>query len=310
MGQTQILDNLSNEPVLNKEQYTFAVSDDTFYKDNRLKYFKYVCELCGSVTRKQLRRGRPCKWLCMKCHKSTTMKSWMSRPEVKESHSRIISDSWKKEEIRKARSKGISESMRSRPRESWVESLKKRSSTIESWSEEKRKSYYKLIADNSSMTRKSWTKEKKDEVSKNRSDAGKLRWKNATDEQKKRWSDSFVGNRFHKLEYDKRKFDSNWEIEFYKCCQEKGVTPEQNFGYLLYECEGRQKRYYPDFKVGETIIEIKGPQFFDKETGNMICPYQRSDDKEYEAKHQCMIKNNVVILKSLEEIHNYVECFL
>ena len=54
--------------------------------------------------------------------------------------------------------------------------------------------------------------------------------------------------------------------------------------------------YFPDFKVGNEIIEIKGRQFF--ENGKMINPYDRSKDKLFEAKHQCMIKNNVKLILS------------
>ena len=40
---------------------------------------------------------------------------------------------------------------------------------------------------------------------------------------------------------------------------------------------------------------MKGNHFFDGD--KMINPYDRTQDELYEAKHQCMIKNNIIILK-------------
>ena len=51
-------------------------------------------------------------------------------------------------------------------------------------------------------------------------------------------------------------------------------------------------------------FEIKGDHFFkDKNYNNkMICPFDHSQDALYEAKHQCMLKNNVIIITSTEYI--------
>ena len=46
----------------------------------------------------------------------------------------------------------------------------------------------------------------------------------------------------------------------------------------------------------EKYFEIKGDQFF-KNTGTMQCPYNHKLDSLFEAKHKCMIQNNVQILK-------------
>ena len=55
--------------------------------------------------------------------------------------------------------------------------------------------------------------------------------------------------------------------------------------------------YNPDFIVEGHIIEIKGDHFF-KEDGTMCNPYGHSQDALYEAKHQCMLANDVKILTS------------
>ena len=54
----------------------------------------------------------------------------------------------------------------------------------------------------------------------------------------------------------------------------------------------------PDFKVDGQFIELKGDQFF--KDGKMQNPYDHSQDLLYEAKHQCMIKNNVKILRPVD----------
>ena len=68
--------------------------------------------------------------------------------------------------------------------------------------------------------------------------------------------------------------------------------------YFEYVVDGKTMKYFPDFKVKDEYIEIKGLQFFkDKDpTKQMVCPYDHSKDNIYEAKHQCMIKNNVKIM--------------
>ena len=60
--------------------------------------------------------------------------------------------------------------------------------------------------------------------------------------------------------------------------------------------------YCPDFKVGDMLFEVKGDHFFENKDvhSKMICPFDHSQDGLYEAKHQCMLKNNVIILTSSE----------
>ena len=63
----------------------------------------------------------------------------------------------------------------------------------------------------------------------------------------------------------------------------------------------------PDFIVEGQIIEIKGDHFF-KEDGTMQNPFDHSQDGLYEAKHQCMLKNNVKIIKAsqMKDILKYI----
>ena len=54
--------------------------------------------------------------------------------------------------------------------------------------------------------------------------------------------------------------------------------------------------------VNNELHEIKGLHFFiNRNPLNEMCnPYNHKKDKIAEAKHQCMIKNNVIILKYAE----------
>ena len=111
-----------------------------------------------------------------------------------------------------------------------------------------------------------------------------------------------------KIEYDNISFDSNWEIIVYKYCKENNIPftyhPKVIFEYMV---DNKIHIYHPDFIINNTYYEIKGNQFFEDRNPSkrMICPYNRSEekDKAAEAKHQCMIKNNVKILTE-EDIKN------
>ena len=108
--------------------------------------------------------------------------------------------------------------------------------------------------------------------------------------------------------FDNLNFDSSWELYYYIYCKLHNYDiSRNNTVYYSYEYEGKVHKYYPDFIVDKKFYEIKGDQFF--ENGKMICPYDRNLDNLYEAKHQCMIKNNVTILlqKDLDIITKEVD---
>ncbi len=106
-------------------------------------------------------------------------------------------------------------------------------------------------------------------------------------------------------------FGSSWEFKVYDFLIEHNIVfiyqPSISFEY---EYKGTIYTYHPDFKIGDKIFEVKGDYFFriNESSGKeeMFCPYRYDDWSDehynwmcgkYEAKHQCMIKNNVVILK-------------
>lgn len=124
---------------------------------------------------------------------------------------------------------------------------------------------------------------------------------------------------FHKIarkkykhpKYPELSFGSSWEFKVYDFLTEHHIEFEyQPDTVFHYECDGKKHTYHPDFKVGNKIVEVKGDQFFrmNETTGKeeMFCPNRQRGitDEEYlakcrtqEAKHQCMLANNVIILR-------------
>ena len=104
-------------------------------------------------------------------------------------------------------------------------------------------------------------------------------------------------------------FDSLPEIAFYIWLTDMKkkfqYRPNVHFNY---ECNGHTYTYFPDFLVEDQLVEIKGDHFFN-EDGTMKCPFRYPDStdeqyklicEKYEAKHQCMLKNNVKILRNAD----------
>lgn len=111
--------------------------------------------------------------------------------------------------------------------------------------------------------------------------------------------------------YDNQNFKSIPELAFYIWLKDNNIKFKyQPNIYFEYEFDGIKHKYHPDFQLLEDnkIIEIKGDHFF-KADGTMFCPFRDPswDDIKYdkvcckfEAKHQCMISNNVKILRTSE----------
>lgn len=106
-------------------------------------------------------------------------------------------------------------------------------------------------------------------------------------------------------------FDSSYELCYYIWLSDNGIYFEyqpQNCSFV-YEYEGEIHTYFPDFKIGDRIVEIKGLHFFKNHDINevMINPYNRKYDGLVEAKHQCMIKNGIELLTDCEKYIKYVK---
>lgn len=122
--------------------------------------------------------------------------------------------------------------------------------------------------------------------------------------------------------YDGMMFDSSIEIAYLIWMQYVGKPILKNKNAFKYEFNGKIHMYIPDFYLpdDDQYVEIKGSQFFKSNDGTMMIPWRLGSwsDKEYqlrcqkeEAKHQCMLTNNVkIILDSDDEMKTalkYVE---
>ena len=95
-------------------------------------------------------------------------------------------------------------------------------------------------------------------------------------------------------------FDSAPEIAFFIFLKDNNIPFEYQPNISFdYKYDGKIHKYFPDFKVGDICFEIKGDHFF-KEDGTMQNPFDHSQDELYEAKHQCMLMNDIVVLKNSE----------
>ena len=108
-----------------------------------------------------------------------------------------------------------------------------------------------------------------------------------------------------KYQYDGKSFDSSDELAMYIWLSDHKIPFEYspNIKFKYESLDGKERYYFPDFKIGNQLYEIKGDHFF--KNGKMICPFKKkqwSNERyliecaNYEAKHQCMLHNNVKIV--------------
>ena len=100
--------------------------------------------------------------------------------------------------------------------------------------------------------------------------------------------------------YDNEWFDSAPEIAFYIWLKDNKIEFEHEPSPgLTYVVDNKVHTYFPDFKVDDMYFEIKGDQFFDN-VGNLIDPYDHIDKNVLREKQNCMISNNVIVLRQAE----------
>ena len=101
-----------------------------------------------------------------------------------------------------------------------------------------------------------------------------------------------------KYKFQNVAFDSAPELAFYIWLSDNNIKFEYQPNITFeYEFEGKKHFYMPDFLVEDQLVELKGNHFLN-EDGTWRNPYDSSQDGLFEAKHQCLIKNNVKILYS------------
>ena len=129
--------------------------------------------------------------------------------------------------------------------------------------------------------------------------------------------------RYTNSKYPDMTFATSWEFKVYDFLTEHNILFEYQPDISIhYEYRGISHTYHPDFLVNGRIYEVKGDHFFriNEETGKeeMYCPWRKQNisDEEYmdicrkeEAKHQCMIAHNVIILRKAQ-IDNLDSVFL
>ena len=189
--------------------------------------------------------------------------------------------------------------------------------TDENWKEFKENVSQGLL-NRSEKEKEEWQKHRQETIS-NYTDKQKEKirnkkkttWSNKSQYELHQIQQKRTKNSKHKYEYKQLTFHSFDEMCYYIYIKEntnnKIIRNEMNF-YLPYYFDGKMLSYYPDFIVNDKIVEIKGLQFFENKNpnGKMINPYDRSEDPKYEAKHQCMINNNVEIITDTKLYTNYV----
>lgn len=103
-------------------------------------------------------------------------------------------------------------------------------------------------------------------------------------------------------------FDSSWELAYYIWLKDNDIKFEYQPNIFFEYCVNNKKyKYFPDFYINEKLYDIKGTQFFN-ENNEFIDPYGKNNEKA-KAKYQCMIDNNVIILRfdDIKPILNYIK---
>ena len=109
-----------------------------------------------------------------------------------------------------------------------------------------------------------------------------------------------------KYMYDNQNFDSSWELAFWIYCKDNNLDIKHDVKPIEYVDKNNvMHKYFPDFELNGQLIEIKGDDQFD-ENGKMINKSNHAKDYIAEAKYQCMLKNNVKILKG-NDIKKYLD---
>lgn len=102
--------------------------------------------------------------------------------------------------------------------------------------------------------------------------------------------------------YNNVKFDSSWELAYYIWLKDNNIQFEYHSVILEYTVNDKKHFYYPDFKVNNELVEIKGSYLLDE---NMILINPVTKEKLYE-KTQCLKDNNVKIITDCSEYLNYI----
>lgn len=109
-------------------------------------------------------------------------------------------------------------------------------------------------------------------------------------------------------QYNNITFDSSYELYYYIWAVENGHNIEKSVNKYLFEVDGKEHYYFPDFTVDGVDIELKGEHFFDEE-GNLINPFTNDLNIQsiFSAKGECMKSNDISIITNIDEQKHYVD---
>lgn len=127
-------------------------------------------------------------------------------------------------------------------------------------------------------------------------------WKIVFEKNKKEW---LKPNNAKKYKLEEICFDSKPELCFYIWCKDHNLNIQRNSDSFPYTYQNKTYYYFPDFKIEDRYYEIKGDQFL-TEDNKWQNPFDHAQDEKYEAKHQCALKNNVIILYE-QDYQSFVE---
>lgn len=106
-------------------------------------------------------------------------------------------------------------------------------------------------------------------------------------------------------QYDNEFFDSSWELAFWIYHKDLNNNIIRKCGSFDYVAENVAHKYFPDFKLNNLYIEIKGPQFFN-ESNQLIDIKKKAPTELTLAKQQCMIEHHVKIITDCSKYIHYV----
>ena len=106
--------------------------------------------------------------------------------------------------------------------------------------------------------------------------------------------------------YNNIYFDSSWELIYYIWLTDNNINFKYHTDKIAYYYKNKLHYYEVDFTINDKYVELKGPQFFNK-NGNMICPYNNKYNELYNYKYYCMLANNVNIITDITLQKLYVK---
>lgn len=111
----------------------------------------------------------------------------------------------------------------------------------------------------------------------------------------------------HRYKYENETFDSFPELCVYLYCLDNNINVERHPCSLSYFDGQIMHKYFPDFRIDNELVEIKGEQFL-AEDGAWCCPFDHELDYIAKAKYECAIANSVKILYT-KDYQQYVDWF-